>query len=104
MFAMTGDKRKVNGLTSCHNSRKLICPRVLQHHSEDRAINLTEPHRNLTATSLSQPHRGGNTSQRHILNRTHAFTIFVQDTNCWIKNVILEKTEVLIAMENNLYL
>jgi hypothetical protein len=23
---------------------------------------------------------------------------------CWIKNVILEKTEVLIAMENNLYL
>jgi hypothetical protein len=23
---------------------------------------------------------------------------------CWIKNVILEKTEVLFAMENNLYL
>jgi hypothetical protein len=25
-------------------------------------------------------------------------------SSCWIKNVILEKTEVLIAMENNLYL
>jgi hypothetical protein len=23
---------------------------------------------------------------------------------CWIKNVILEKTKVLFAMENNLYL